>query len=85
MGVLDLFRLDGKVVLVTGASRGLGKEMTVALAEGGADLVIVGRGQDALIVVAEEIRKLGRHCLTIVGDVSMRGEAQRVVDEALSW
>jgi 2-deoxy-D-gluconate 3-dehydrogenase len=85
MSVLDLFRLDGKVGLVTGASRGLGKEMTIALAEGGADLVIVGRGQDALIVVAEEIRKLGRHCLTVVGDVSMRGEAQRVVDEALSW
>ncbi len=85
MGVLDSFRLEGKVGIVTGASRGLGKEMAVALAEAGADIAIVGRGQDALNVVAEEIRGLKRHCLTVVGDVALRGEAQRIVDEAYRW
>jgi 2-dehydro-3-deoxy-D-gluconate 5-dehydrogenase len=85
MGVLDLFRLEGKVGIVTGASRGLGKEMAMALAEAGADVIIIGRGQDALNVAAEEIRELKRHCLTIVGDVAVRGEAQRIVDEAFGW
>jgi 2-dehydro-3-deoxy-D-gluconate 5-dehydrogenase len=85
MGVLDLFRLDGKVAVVTGASRGLGKEMAMALAEAGADLVIIGRGHDALNERAEEIRNLGHDCLAVVGDVSVRGEAQRIVDEAFSW
>jgi 2-dehydro-3-deoxy-D-gluconate 5-dehydrogenase len=85
MGVLDLFRLDGKVAVVTGASRGLGKEMTIALAEAGADLVIIGRGHDALNALAEEIRKFGHGCLTVAGDVSVRGEAQRIVDESFSW
>ena len=85
MGVLDLFRLDGKVAVVTGASRGLGKEMAMALAEAGADLVIIGRGHDALNERAEEIRNLGHDCLAVVGDVSVRGEAQRMVDEAFSW
>jgi 2-dehydro-3-deoxy-D-gluconate 5-dehydrogenase len=85
MGVLELFRLHGKVALITGAGRGLGREMTIALAEGGANLVIVGRGQDALNGVAEEIRKLGHDCLAVVGDVSARGEAQRIVDVAFEW
>ena len=85
MGVLDLFRLEGKVGIVTGASRGLGKEMAMALAEAGADVIIIGRGQDALNVAAEEIGELKRHCLAIVGDVAVRGEAQRIVDEALGW
>jgi 2-dehydro-3-deoxy-D-gluconate 5-dehydrogenase len=85
MGMLDLFRLDQKVALVTGASRGLGKEMAIALAEAGADLVVVGRGQEALDLLAKEIRTLGRNCLPVVGDVAIRGEAQRIVDEAFGW
>jgi len=85
MNVLDLFRLDGKVALITGASRGLGKEMATSLAGAGADIVILGRRQDALNLLAEEIRLSGRECLTVVGDVSVRGEAARIVDEGHAW
>src|SRR5262245_54073943 len=82
---LELFRLDEKVAVVTGASRGLGKEMAIALAEAGADLVVVGRGQEALDLLATEIRTLGRSCLPVVGDVAIRGKAQRIVNEAFGW
>jgi 2-deoxy-D-gluconate 3-dehydrogenase len=59
--------------------------MTMALAEAGADLVIIGRGQDALDVLVEEVRTAGHGCRPVVGDVSVRGEAQRIVDEAFNW
>ena len=48
MGVLDLFRQDGKRALVTGASRGLGRSMALALAEMGADIILTGRTQETL-------------------------------------
>jgi 2-dehydro-3-deoxy-D-gluconate 5-dehydrogenase len=43
MGIIDSFRLDGKVALVTGCRRGIGKAMTIALAEAGADIIGVSR------------------------------------------
>jgi len=48
MGVLDRFRLDGKRCFLTGGSRGLGREMALAIAEAGADLILVGRDRPAL-------------------------------------
>src|SRR5271156_207719 len=47
MSVLDLFKLDGKTALVTGARRGIGKAMAVALAEAGADIIGVSKSMDA--------------------------------------
>ena len=55
--ILDKLRLDGKVALVTGASRGLGRAMALGLAEAGADVVIVSRTKEALDALAE---RLGR-------------------------
>ncbi len=55
-GKSDPFRLDGKLALVTGASRGLGRAIALALAERGADLALVSRGEDALKAVAAEAR-----------------------------
>ena len=60
MPILDRFRIDGKVALVTGAGRGIGRASALALAECGADVALAARSEDQLEAVAEEIRKLGR-------------------------
>jgi 2-deoxy-D-gluconate 3-dehydrogenase len=68
--VLDRFKLNGKVAVVTGASRGLGQGMALALAEAGADIVAV----DILPVedTAQQVRALGRQCAGVVGNLGDR-------------
>jgi NAD(P)-dependent dehydrogenase (short-subunit alcohol dehydrogenase family) len=61
----DKFRLDGKVAIVTGGSRGIGKEIAIGFAEQGARLALASRKQEALDGVAEEIRKTGSKCLAM--------------------
>lgn len=68
MGILDAFRLDGKVALVTGASRGLGQAMAVGLAEAGADIAGLERGEGCG-PTCEAVRALGRRYLTLHGDL----------------
>lgn len=69
--ILQQFRLDGQVALVTGASRGLGKAMALALAGAGADVALAGRDAATLRPVAEEIEtKLGRRTLCVPLDVA---------------
>ncbi len=67
---LDLFRLDGRRALVTGASRGLGRSMAMALADAGADVVITGRTEETLEATAAEIRSRGRQAWTVQADMS---------------
>jgi len=69
MGILDKFRLDGQVALVTGASRGLGQAMAVALAEAGADVALLDRTADCADT-AKQIEAAGRRSLTITADLS---------------
>lgn len=67
----DAFRLDGKVALVTGGSRGLGKEMVMAFARVGADVVISSRKQDACESLAKEVeRETGRRALAVGAHVA---------------
>jgi gluconate 5-dehydrogenase len=83
MSVFDRFRLDGKLSLVTGGSRGLGREMALALAEAGSDLVLVGRDAASLDVTAGAIRDLGRKAVTIVADAGVPAECERFCGEVL--
>lgn len=82
MSVLDKFRLDGKKALVTGASRGLGRAMAVALAEAGADVAITARAKDALAETAAQIEKAGRKAFVIPCDVTDRQAITECVAQA---
>jgi NAD(P)-dependent dehydrogenase (short-subunit alcohol dehydrogenase family) len=78
MSVLDRFRLDGRRAFVTGGSRGLGRAIAQALAEAGADLVLVGRDRTTLLQARDEIAAAGRRVDLIEGDLSVPEEAERV-------
>ncbi len=69
MSILDNFRIDGQVALVTGAGRGIGRASAIALAEAGADVVLAARTQEQLDEVAEQVRAVGRRAETVVFDV----------------
>lgn len=72
--------LQGRVALVTGSSRGLGKAMALALAEAGADVGVNYRAQAAAAEsVCQAIRALGRRAIAIQGDVSISADVNRVV------
>ena len=82
IGLQDWFGLDGKRALVTGASRGLGREMALALAAAGADIIITGRTQETLDATAADIRALGRQAWTVESDMACAGglrEAARAI------
>ncbi len=84
MNVLDRFRLDGKRALVTGGSRGLGREMALGLAEAGADVVLVGRDAGSLERTAAEIRDRGRRAFPLVADVGIPEECEALCHRALA-
>ncbi|MET7992044.1 glucose 1-dehydrogenase [Amycolatopsis sp. NPDC005232] len=83
-GVLDLFLLDGKVALVTGASSGLGAGFARALAEAGADVVLAARRTDRLAEVAESVRDLGRRAAVVAADVADPAACDALVQAALA-
>ena len=78
----DLFRLDGRVAVVTGSSRGLGAGMAAALAAAGADLVLHDR--EAPCNTEAALKPLGRRTACVAADLADRGAADRLVREALS-
>ena len=82
--VLDRFRLDGKVAIVTGASSGLGIAFAGALAEAGADVVLTARRTDRLEQTLALVEERGRRALTVTADVALPEDAQAVVDAAMT-
>jgi 2-dehydro-3-deoxy-D-gluconate 5-dehydrogenase len=80
--ILDLFKLNGKTAIVTGASRGLGESMALGLAEAGADIVLVGRS-DGIDDVKTEIDKLGRRAIVVKADLAKIASIDKVMNAAL--
>ncbi|WP_336972064.1 glucose 1-dehydrogenase [Sphingobium aromaticiconvertens] len=78
----DLFDLSGKVALVTGGSRGLGRAIALGLADQGADLVIVSRTLATCESVGREVEARGRHALALAGHMGRWDEIEAVVERA---
>ena len=82
-GLMERFRLDGKVAIVTGASSGLGVDFALGLAEAGADVAVCARRAERLESVRESVEALGRRCLTTRADVTAVEDCNRVVAETV--
>jgi NAD(P)-dependent dehydrogenase (short-subunit alcohol dehydrogenase family) len=83
MSVLDKFSLTDRVVIVTGASSGLGVAFAKAAAEAGADVVLAARRVDKLEDTAKLVRDAGREALCVATDIVDPAQAQNMVDAAM--
>jgi NAD(P)-dependent dehydrogenase (short-subunit alcohol dehydrogenase family) len=81
--VLDTFRLDGRVGIVTGASSGLGVAFARALAEAGADVALGARRVDRLEATKDLVESMGRRAIAVATDVARPEDCQRLVEQAV--
>lgn len=72
----------GKIAVITGASRGIGRATALTLARRGADLILNARGQPGLDAVAETVRSLGQSALTVCGDMGVADDRARLIADA---
>jgi len=80
---VDKYSVDGKVAIVTGSGRGIGKAIALTLAEAGADTILVARTKEQIDATAEEIRKMGRKVLSLPTDVTKQDQVRKAVDETV--
>jgi NAD(P)-dependent dehydrogenase (short-subunit alcohol dehydrogenase family) len=83
MSLLDSFRLDGKVAIVTGASSGLGVAFAEGLADAGADVAVCARRADRLEATRQAVEGRGRRCVAVEADVAKVEDCERVVARTL--
>lgn len=83
MPAKDLFSLSGRIAIVTGGSRGLGKEIAIGLGEAGAKVTITARREEWLMPTYEELKGLGIECLAIRTDIAKVEDVERLVAETL--
>ena len=83
MSILDKFRLDGQVAIITGAGKGIGAGIALAYAEAGADVVIGARTESDLQQVATRVQALGRKALVVPTDVMEETQLQSLADAAM--
>jgi 7-alpha-hydroxysteroid dehydrogenase len=84
MSLLDLFRVDDHVAVVTGSGRGIGRAIAVGLAEAGADVIVTSRRAGDVADVAAEVRARGRRALEVPGDLREPGMPRRLAAQAMS-
>ncbi|MCF8526770.1 MAG: glucose 1-dehydrogenase [Candidatus Nanopelagicales bacterium] len=82
MSALDSFRLDGRVAVVTGSTRGIGRAAALALADAGADILVTGRDAAAAADVVAEIQQRGRRAHSVLIDLTEDGAPERIIAEA---
>jgi NAD(P)-dependent dehydrogenase (short-subunit alcohol dehydrogenase family) len=82
MAVLDRFDLTGRTAVVTGSTRGLGRAFARALAEAGANVVIVGRNAVGAAEVEQELGTLGVGTLVVLADMTVRADIERLLVES---
>ncbi len=80
MTILDRFRIDDRVAIVTGASSGLGVDFAVALAEAGADVALGARREDRLVATRKLVEDARRRAITVRTDVASPGDCRQLVD-----
>jgi 7-alpha-hydroxysteroid dehydrogenase len=80
MSLLDRFLLTDKVAIVTGAGRGIGRGIALGLADAGADIVVAARTQSDLDSTASEVRARGRRAVTVITDVMVTADLERLVE-----
>lgn len=85
MNTLQKFSLEGKVAVVTGGSRGIGRAITIALADAGADVAVIARDRDRLDKVAAEVQSAGVDCLPLSIDLSYNDAPDRIVEAVTRW
>jgi len=82
--ILDNFKLDGKIALVTGASSGLGQAIAIALAEAGADVAAHCHTAGKADETCEEIQKLSRRSIAVTGDMADKSAPSQMMEEVIS-
>ena len=84
MSVLDAYSLSGKVSVITGGNRGIGRALATALAEAGSDIVLLVRDRDGTTAAVAELEALGVTAMAVTADVTEPEQVQRAVEEVLS-
>jgi NAD(P)-dependent dehydrogenase (short-subunit alcohol dehydrogenase family) len=84
VSLLELFRIDDRVAVVTGSGRGIGRGIALGLADAGADVVITSRRAEDVAEVAEQVRARGRRALELPGDLKEPGMPRRIAEATVA-